>query len=275
MSYETFARRLSTLLTSSLRAVCQVNLLNIEQQTYDEYIAGLSTPTVLAPISTKPLTGLGVLEFSVTTALACVDHLLGGPGGSQPQRTLTDIETALIRDLMEKVLAVLKYALEPIAAVDPAQGPLEFNPPFLQAAGSTDMMIVGSFELRVGAEVSVATLCLPFAPLLPRLQTHRPQRAVTAAERDSATNNARALRTGLGDVPLDVSVRFDPIQLSPQRILSLQVGDVVALTHRVDAPLAVRCGDVTYAQAIAGRDGARLAAQIVDEAPVRRRHSRP
>src|ERR1700733_2614613 len=47
MSFETFARRLGTLLTSSLRALCQVNLLAIEQQSYEEYISGLSTPTVL------------------------------------------------------------------------------------------------------------------------------------------------------------------------------------------------------------------------------------
>ncbi len=163
MSFETFARRLGTLLTSSLRVLCQINLLAIDQQNYEEYILGLNTPTVLAPFTAKPLAGTSVLEFSLGSALSCVDHMLGGSGGPQPARTLTEIESVLVLDLVEQILGALKYSLEPIVAIEPRPGELEFNPPFLQAAGTTDAMIVVSFETRIGSEVGVATLCIPFA----------------------------------------------------------------------------------------------------------------
>ena len=39
MAYETFARRLTTLLTSTLRQVCRVNIREITQQSFDEYTA--------------------------------------------------------------------------------------------------------------------------------------------------------------------------------------------------------------------------------------------
>jgi flagellar motor switch protein FliM len=263
LCFETFARRLGTLLTSSLRAVCHVNLLDIEQHTYDDYITGLNTPTLTAPISLDPLPGTGVLEFSVSAALACVDHMLGGPGGAQPQRSLTDIETLLVRDLLDKFLGVFVFAMEPIAPVEPTLGALEFNPPFLQAAGSTEMMIVGSFELGIGNEVGVATLCLPFAPLLPFLVAQRPQRSAAPTDSVAARAAARAVRTGLGVVPVDVAVRFNPVGLSPERILGLAVGDILPLNHRVDAPLALQAGATTYRHVIAGREGARLAAQVV------------
>jgi flagellar motor switch protein FliM len=264
MSFETFARRLGTLLTSSLRAVSQVNLLAIDQQTYEEYISALESPTILAPMGIKPLAGTGVFEFSVTSALACIDHLLGGPGGPQATRALTDIETSLMRGLMDQVAAVLRYALEPISPIEPELGPLEFNPQFLQAAGSTDTMIVCSFELRVGSEVGLATLALPFASIFPKLQTKRSQRPMSASEQLTAQQSARQLREGLGDVPVDVSVRFDTVQLSPAQIMELQPGDVVPLPHRVSAPLSVQCGAITFTHAVAGREGSRLAGLVVN-----------
>jgi flagellar motor switch protein FliM len=263
MSYETFARRLGTLLTSSLRAVCQVSLLAIDQQTYEEYISGLESPTILSPTSIKPLAGTGVFEFSVTSALACVDHMLGGRGGPQIPRTLTDIEASLMRGLVEQILGVLRYALEPIVAIDPDLGALEFNPQFLQAAGTTDTMIVGSFELRIGSEVGLATLCLPFASIFPKLQARKAQRPMSASEQQSAEQTAAQLREGLGDVPVDVTIQFEPVRLTPAQVIELAPGDVVPLPHRVTAPLSVQCSGITYTHAVAGREGSRLAGLVV------------
>jgi flagellar motor switch protein FliM len=65
-------------------------------------------------------------------------------------------------------------------------------------------------------------------------------------------------------VPVDVSVLFDSIEVSPTRILGLVEGDVIPLGHRVGAPLTVQAGGVTFAGAIAGKSGSRLAALIVD-----------
>jgi flagellar motor switch protein FliM len=265
MSFETFARRLGTLLTSSLRALCQINLLAIEQQTYEEYISGLSTPTLLAPFTTKPLPGTSVLELSTSSALSCIDHMLGGPGGAQPTRPLTDIEGTLMRGLVEQILGVLTYALEPIAPVETALGAIEFNPPFLQAAGTTDMMIVVSFETRIGADVGVATLCLPFASVFPRLQARRAQRPLSALEQANAAHNAVRVRDGLGEVPVEISVQFQPVPLTPARIAELAPGDLIALPHRVSAPLAVRCGGTTYTHVLAGREGSRLVGLVVDK----------
>lgn len=263
ISYETFARRLGTLLTSTLRAVCQVSLLAIDQQTYEEYVSGLESPTILAPIGIKPLAGTGILEFSVTGALACIDHMLGGRGGPQPSRPLTDIESSLMRGLVEQILGVFRYALEPIVAVEADLGPLEFNPQFLQAASSTDTMIVGSFELRIGSEVGLATLCIPFASIFPRLQARKAQRPLSASEQLTAEHTARQLREGLGDVPVDVSVQFDTVRLTPAQIIDLSPGDVVTLPHRVTAPLAVQCSGITFTHAVAGREGSRLAGLVV------------
>ncbi|MGH8959604.1 MAG: flagellar motor switch protein FliM [Jatrophihabitantaceae bacterium] len=263
MAYETFARRMTTLLTSGLRQVCLVTLSEITQQSYEEYVTGLASQTLLAPISVPPLAGTGVLEFPLPIAQAAIDHMLGGPGGQQVARTLTDIETTLMRGLLEQMVATMRYSLEPIVTVTPSLGLIEYNPQFVQAASATDAVVVGEFDMTVGSERGRATLCLPLAALLPKLTAQRPRED----DRDTllaAESTARRLRDRLGDVPLDVSVHFAPVVLSPERILTLAAGDVLSLEHRVGKPLTVQAGGVTFGHAVAGKSGPRLAALIVD-----------
>jgi flagellar motor switch protein FliM len=263
IAYGTFARRLSTLLTSGLRQVCQVNVVDISQQSYEEYVTGLEHQTLLVPFTVAPLAGTAVLQLSLPVALAAVDHMLGGPGGEQTPRPLTDIETTLIRGLLEQMAGVLQYSLEPIVPITPNLGGIEYNPQFVQAASATDPVVVADLDMAVGRESCRATVCMPLGPLLPVLLAQRP-RATEDEDAGDAAAAAHRMRERLGGVPLDVSVEFRPLTLSPARILDLRPGDVLPLPHRVGAPLTVRAGGTAYASAIAGRSGTRLAALIVD-----------
>jgi len=263
MSYETYARRVTTLLTSGLRQLCQVSLVAIEHQSYEEYVAGLDSTTILSVLDMGPIPGTALLEFSVPTALACVDYLLGGSGGEQPVRQLTDLETGLLRNLIEQMLSVLRYALEPTLGAEPVLRTVEFNPQFVQAVSATDGVIVGSFQMKVGNQECVSTLCIPFSSLLPRLQVSNDRRPQTAADRLAAERNGHQLRAALGGVPVDVVLAFQPIKLTPDQIVRLEPGDVVRLTHRVTTPLAVESGGITFAHALAGRQGSRLAGLVV------------
>ena len=68
MSHETYARRVTTLLTSGLRQICQVNLVAIEHQSYEEYIATLAPTTILSVLDMGNMPGTALFEFSVPTA---------------------------------------------------------------------------------------------------------------------------------------------------------------------------------------------------------------
>ncbi len=264
MTYETFARRLTTVLTSGLRQVCQVSVTEITQQSYDDYIAGLATPTLMVPIDISPLSGTGVVEMSLPIALAAIDHLLGGPGGQQQNRGLTDIEASLLAGLLDQILGVLSYSFESLVPIKPVAGPIEYNPPFLQAASAADAVVVGEFEMVVGRERSRLTLCLPLAPLLPILIAQRPREAAPLGAQASIDQAARRVRQRLGDVSVEVSVRFQPVGMTPTRLMNLAVGDLFVLDHRSGAPLNVEIGGTPFVQAVAGKSGTRLAALVVD-----------
>jgi flagellar motor switch protein FliM len=263
LAYEAFAKQYTTLLTSSLRTISLVTLLSIEQLTYDEYLASLEPTTFMARVVLEPLPGATVFEFSLNTAMACIDRMLGGSGGRQPQRPLTEIEMPLIDRLLDRVLGELRKAFEPIADVRPKMTGVEYNPQFVQVAAASDAMIVASFEMRIGTEECVATICMPFGSIFAKLQGEAGGVALSDAQRVTREAAHRNMVAGLQGAPIDVSVRFDSIRMSPGDLVALRPGDVVQLTHAVTAPLAVTAAGLTFAHAVPGSSGRRLACLVV------------
>lgn len=265
--FETFARQWATLLTSSLRTLTQVNLLTVEELTYDEYIARLPNPTMVNVLSVEPLGGVGILELSMTSTMISVDRLLGGAGtGAQPERPLSEIEAGLIRHLVDRILGELRYAFEPIVRLEPAVGSVEYNPQFVQAAAAADIVIVASFDMRVGTDESTATLCLPFADLFPLVELALGLTPAADADGNAPPEPEKyTIEERLQAVPIEVAVGFAPTLLTPGTLVNLAVGDVVSLRHAVNSPLLITAADVTFAHAMAGARGRRLACLVVDE----------
>jgi flagellar motor switch protein FliM len=265
IAYETFARQYATLLTTSLRVVAHVGLVSVEQLTYDEYVSALENPTVMATFSAEPLPGVGILEFSVPTAMSFVDHLLGGAGSTeQPGRPMTDIETMLVRGILDRALAEFRYALESLVQLQPKLGAIEYNPQFLQAAAPSDTVVVASFEMRVGQTECLATLCIPFNSLLPRLQSAVGRGPLSAAQKLAREAAAQQMATALEGAPLDVTVRFEPTTIRSEEVIGLGVGDVIPLRHLASQPLSVTADDVHFAHAVPGSQGKRLACLVVE-----------
>jgi flagellar motor switch protein FliM len=262
VAYETFARQWATLLTSTLRVVATIGFASIQQHTYDEYISSLQTPTVLVKTTLDPLPGTALFEHSLSVAMACVDHMLGGAGGTQPERQLTEIEHVLIRGMHERAMSELRYAFESIVTLEPRLGSIEYNPQFAQAAAPSDAVVVAYFDMKVGTEECVATICLPYASILPMLQ-ESDDVELTDAERVAKEHTLEKVTAGLEATPIDVAVRFQPVKMRPSDILSLAPGDIVPLGHPVNQPLTVSSADITFAHAVPGNHGSRLACLVV------------
>ena len=261
---QTFARQSSTLLTTSLRFICQVSSTQLEELSYDEYLSGVHEQSVCAVLTMEPWPGRALLTFDTVTLLTIIDHQLGGPGGDdQPDRPLTDIEQSLIRHLLMRMLRELSYALEPIGKTVPALQTLESNAGFVQAAAPTDPVVISRLDLSLGTHTAEATVCLPFALLAPGLAALSNS---SDAEAKARARMAAAERTQrrLVDVEVPVAVRFDPVRMPSSMIGRLEIGDVVQLNHRTSKPLSVTSASTTFAMAIPGASGRRLAVLIVD-----------
>ena len=273
IAQESFARQATTILTSMLRAGARLELISIEQHSYDDYIETLPDPIFIITFSLEPLAGKGMLAYPLDIAMATVDHMLGGSGqAQQPNRPMTAMETTIIKHLLDRLLDELTASFEHITPFEPALLGLEYNPQLAQAASGSDTVMVASFVMQVGSREGVATLVLPFSSFATALNNAAsPQLSESAlAKRRRATE---ALQARLNLVPLDVSIRFAPLQVSSSDLLSLSVGDVLLLRHPRDSPLEVTVNDVTFAYAIASNHRRRLAATIVPTPAAQAVHS--
>jgi flagellar motor switch protein FliM len=259
----TFSRQSTTVLTTSLRVVCSLTNPVIEELSYDEFLTGIPDQSLCAVLTLEPWNGRALLTFDTTTLLTAVDHQLGGQGGgAQPDRPLTDIEQAIVRQLLGRMLRELAYAFNPIAKVDPQLLSLETNAGFVQAAAPTDPVVVARMELTVGARTSAASLCLPYSMLAPAL--NQMNQANDGGERARArVDAAQRTQARLSDVEVDVAVRFDPMRMASATIGRLTVGDVITLGHRTTSPLSVTSASTTFARAVPGSSGRKLAVLIV------------
>lgn len=268
LGFDGFARQATTVFTSALRSVCQLALVRIDQRTYAEYVDSLAPSTYLTIFTTDPLPGQGMLDLPLSAVMSCVDHMLGGPGDAdQPQRPLTEIESGVIRGLVERLLREMRYSLAAIVALDPEVTGVEYSPQFAQVAGVADVMVVIELELRIDDRPHRMSVCLPFSGLHPHLTAAAAPAPVSNRERAQRAESAALLGEAFQSVPVDVQVRFRSTRLSPDSLTGLVPGDVLRLGHPASAPLDVTVDEQVFAHATAGSHGNRLAALIVSTVP--------
>ena len=205
---ETFARQCALVLSSTLHSGCQVALTSVTQLTCGEYTRRLPNPSLLAVLALDPLPGAGV--FQLPDGRRHVDHRpvagVARAGGTSRNRPLSDMETGIMRSLLQRVAHELTYAFDSLTAVHPLVGSLEFDPQFLQMAAPSEPVIVSDFTIRVGDQQAICTLCLPFATLQPALDALTDSQAPYRLTADART--AHAVEQQMYAVPLEVRVAF-------------------------------------------------------------------
>ncbi len=263
IAFETYARQASTVMTSALRSLSQFTLVSVEQQTYAEYVGTLRDPSYLTVLTLEPVQQPAVLQMPLAATMACVDHLLGGPGTvQQPDRPLTELESVVVGGLFERLVAEVRYAFASLVEVTPAVVGVEYSPQLAQVAAASDAMVVAGFVLQQGDTAHDVTLCVSFNGLLPYLNASASD-VVSDRDRAQREEASARLAAGFQDVPVEVAVRFRATTADPVDLADLAVGDVVRLRHPAEAPLDVTAADVVFAHATPGSHGQRLACLIV------------
>ena len=259
-----FARQATTVLTSALRTICSVSLASIDQRSYAEYVDSCAPTTYLTLFTAEPMPGLGILELPLPATMTCIDHMLGGPGGfAQPNRPLTEIESAVIRGFIDRLLGELRYSLEDIVALQPVVTGVEYSPQFAQAASPADVMVVSRFDVRINEADHQLTFVLPFSGLHPHLVNASAPAPSSDRERALRAQAAAMLQRQFREVPVEVRVKLRDTRVAPDEISRLKTGDVIRLGHPAAAPLDVTVDDMVFAHAVPGVNGKRLAAQVV------------
>lgn len=268
MVQDNLARGLTTVFAGALRAVATVTALELEQRTYDEYIRAVPNPTLLTMLSFHGRIGC-MVELPLPVAFAATELLLGGAGGKeQPKRAMTDLELALMRNIVDLMVPEFRMAVEPIMEIDPEFAGQESNPQFAAFAGPSEMVILVSFDVKLENATGTIRFCLPFALLQPYLDAL--SNAGRGGDTDAELEDRKRVQEHLAASPVEVSATFRPAIASSRQIVDLEIGDVIMMNHSTTMPLTVHVQGVSVYEASLGRIGRQLALQVQNDVPVSR-----
>jgi len=242
--YENYARTLGTYLSGQLRVPLQVELLSVEQLTYEEFIRSIPNPTILNIFSLYPLHGSAIMEINPNLGFAFLDRLLGGPGYAPSKaRALTEIEQTVIERLSQRMLDYLEEPWGSIIQIEPSLERVETNPQFTQLVQPTEIMIIVSLETRMGDVMGMINICIPFLvlePILDKLNVH--YYYSTAAQERSPANIA-AIRNKLENTTIPIKVVMGKTVITVRDLLALSVGDVIPLNRNISQELDIVIGN--------------------------------
>lgn len=265
MALGTFTRHFANQLVARLRIMITAELGDLEMRTYDEYIARLPQTTCVVTMTFQGGRGTGVLQFPRQTALAWVDHLLGGQSAFEdaPDRELTEIEISVLEDFLTKVFRDLDMAFSHVLPLETRFKEIQYNPQFLQATDGSTPVVFAPITLRQDEREDISTIMMPVGLLTDAInEGHRHE--TRSAEQIAEANMIRSrLMDSLEKAPLEVAVRFSRRTINPRELHGLAIGDTLPLIHPTSRPLDVMVGDLVLAEAAAGTSGSRLAAMVV------------
>jgi flagellar motor switch protein FliM len=266
-AHEVLARDLGRSLSQRLRCLVTLEALSVDQITYQDYVRSLPDPSVLAILGMDPLPGPAVMEMSVQIGRSLVDRLLGGSGAPALMRRPTNVEAALLHELMEQALEPLADAMSPFEAITPEIQRLEFSPQFGQVVAPTDMVLVLTYQMSLTTEMRVDgsfSLCYPFPTLEPAMGSLERKLWGEPGSSTSPEDESHPFGDLLADLDTSLSVRLKPSAVPAFELAALQPGDVVRLNHKVHDPAIIEVGEAAVLRGHLGQQGRRFVVQIVD-----------
>lgn len=242
--HENFARYLTTYFSAQLRTFVQINVVQVEQLPYDEFIRSIPKMTILNIFEAEPLEGRMVMEVHPNVAFAMLDRLLGGVG-TAPSKvgTLTEIETIIMERIFSRAFESLQEAWKTIIDISPRMEGLETNPQFMQIVSPNETIALISLSTKIGDTTGMINLCIPHVviePIMPKLSVHH---WFVSQKKSRVPEEVEALRNRVNKAQLPIIAELGESQLTIREFLGLSVGDVISLNKPVQEGLQIRIGD--------------------------------
>jgi flagellar motor switch protein FliM len=202
----------------------------------------LSAPSVIAVLTLGGGHGHALLVLEPGLAEALLAAALGdrrprGPEGSngEQRRELTSVEQLVLRRLLAIFTDGMKQIWEPVLPFDPKVVRFEPDPRMAAIAPPNEVVIVSTYQVMNGVEGRLQ-LVIPYSAV------EAAKQRLSSPPRMNAGSDQRfaiALSRELEQVEVDVRGLLGTTSVTLERLLELEVGDVLTLSTDETAPLPI------------------------------------
>ncbi|SFD68437.1 flagellar motor switch protein FliM [Paenibacillus catalpae] len=242
--HENFARYLTTYFSAQLRTFVQINVVQVEQLPYDEFIRSIPKMTILNIFEAEPLEGRMVLEVNPNVAYAMLDRMLGGQGMAPSKiNNLTEIETIIMERIFARAFESLQEAWKTIIDISPRLEALETNPQFMQIVSPNETIALISLSTKIGDTTGMINLCIPHVviePVMPRLSAHH---WFVSQKKERIPEEVEMLEQRVSKAKLPIVAELGESVITIKEFLGLAIGDVISLNKPIENGLSIKVGD--------------------------------
>jgi flagellar motor switch protein FliM len=162
--------------------------------------------------------------------------------------------------MIEVVLADAELAFKPLSPVKFNIDRLETNPRFAAISRPANAAILVRLRIDMEDRGGNIELLLPYATIEPIRDVLLQMFMGEKFGRDPTWEGHLATEIGLAEIAVD-AVLYEA-RLPLKQMMKLEVGDTLMLELKSDAPVIVRCGDITLTEGRMGRVGDRVAVRV-------------
>lgn len=268
--HENFARLFSSYLSGLLRVYCEASVLQIEEQRYYEYSNALSDTTLIGVIDLKPKNkrlddATLIMDVSSSLSFSMIDRLLGGSGeGNNLTREYTDIEVAILTNILEKTAGLIKEAWQNYIEIDAELRNVETNARLLQALSPDDIVVIIILSVKLKNISGEVSICLPAINLEEIISNFSSKyaRATKRHFKEIEEQKKQKIMDSLTESDLEIKAVLHEMQLDLKDILQLQVADVIPLNKKINSDIYITVDNSPWFKAKLGETKIKKAVKL-------------
>jgi len=226
---ERFARLLRIGLFNFMRRSPEISVGPVRVIKYSEFIRNLVVPTNLNVVQVKPLRGNALFVFEPTLVFLVVDNLFGGDGRFHSRvegRDFTPTEQRIIQRMLQVVFDDYQKSWKGIYPLTFEYVRSEMHTQFANIATPTEIVVVTTFNIELGAGGGAFHICVPYATLEPIRDLIYSSMQGDHMEPDRRW--VRMLSKQVQSAEVDLTANLVSLTLTVDQLLKVKVGDVLS-----------------------------------------------
>lgn len=259
---DTFCRNYSISLTNQLQRTFTIARISMESCEYQEYLARRKNPGSIGMLSLLPLQHNALLVFDRQLSYSMIEVMLGASTQLDPlqlDRPLTTIELSILKTAMRDACLDIDKAFRPLTNLSTNLVKIENNTRLVSITSPESEVLVGSFHVKVDDLSGEIDLVFPSITLDPLRDKLRELLMVDVTTRDTWR---KELENALQRSTVNIVAQSGAITLTIEKILNLQMGDIIQLDYDPNSPLRILVEDQVKFNARPGTSNGRKAISI-------------
>jgi len=257
--FHRFSLNFRASLSLKLRKVVRMDLLQIDNLTFNEFMKGLPSLCWINIVKIDAINSQCLFIIESGLALSLVDFMCGGPGAVIKKNTSSFalLEQSLIKKIVELALKDLSDSFNSIVNTGVYLEGIEFNPQLLTVFSPDESLSIIPIKVTIEQLGSNIVFAIP----------HNSLKSIKETPTVTSTNYinkdlAEELLNILLDVEVDLVVEFTNLEMTTEQFLSLKEGAFLDINKSLSDKVIVKVEDTPcysgYPVQIKGNKGVKI-----------------